>query len=110
MVQKKGTFPFQINEISSEEMIIYTPSVWSFKVNKSNENQQFQIDLSHLLHSYVKLECIQDIFITTKQYKALLNILDTFPDGIEKRKLKYFIKLYRNRAPKIVEKVLINKK
>ncbi|MBV7508622.1 hypothetical protein KW850_25735 [Bacillus sp. sid0103] len=110
--KEKGLFPFPLKEtnyvISTSNTIIYTPSVWSLRVHERNENQQLKINVLQLLQSYLRLEYGPNIFITTKQYKALLNIIEKLPDGIEKRKINYFIKLYRNRAPRMVEEILKN--
>lgn len=110
--EKRG-FPFPVNgkdyELKSDETIIYIPSVWSIKIRgKSRENQKHGWNVSNLLHSYMKLDCIQNVLITNKQYKELLKVVELLPNSIEKQKLTYFVKLYRNRAPRIVEEIFKN--
>jgi hypothetical protein len=105
--KEPGSYPFRFNEtdqlVLHRNTLLYSPSIWSLKLTNERINYKSEINISQLLHEYITLDKKQSIIITNKQYKNLLSFVEKIPESIEKNKLKYFIRLYRNRAPLIVE-------
>ncbi|MGR5916119.1 hypothetical protein ACT7CS_05035 [Bacillus pacificus] len=90
----------------SEGERLYTPSVWSVEFVGNGIDDNLEINWSDLILAYLKIESRRTFIITNKKYQGLLNLVDTIVDESKKKKLKFFLTMYRNRVPKDVKDLL----
>lgn len=97
------------NKLTSNDTQIYSPGIWSFNVLRKSKDVDVEINWPELLSAYLKIDHKKAAVITNKQYNYLLRLVEMMTLGNEKKKLKYFIRMYRNQVPTEVKKLLENK-
>ncbi|MEM5632220.1 hypothetical protein AAHH69_25180 [Bacillus toyonensis] len=90
----------------SEGDRLYTPGVWSVEFVGNEINDNLEINWSDLILAYLKIESTKTFIITNKKYQGFLKLVETIVDESKKKKLKFFLTMYRNRVPKVVKDLL----
>ncbi|WP_136035782.1 hypothetical protein [Bacillus salacetis] len=123
-VEFKYNFPFEVwkknseqfpqiireeNKLNSNDLEIYSPGIWSFKVLSRRDHIDRELNGSEILSAYFNIEHKKTTVITNKQYNNLLQLVDRITGGNDKKRLKFFIRLYRNLVPLEVRELLENK-
>ncbi|HDR7646295.1 hypothetical protein [Bacillus mycoides] len=104
-------FPYVLSRSVSDHNVsegdkLYTPGVWSFEFIGNEMDEKLENNWSDLILAYLKIESTKTFIITNKKYQGLLNLVETIVDESQKKKLKFFLTMYRNRVPKEVKDLL----
>ncbi|WP_141527182.1 hypothetical protein [Bacillus cereus] len=104
-------FPYILSQSVSDHNVsegdrLYTPGVWSVEFVGSEINDNLEKNWSDLILAYLKIESTKTFIITNKKYQGFLNLVETIVDESKKKKLKFFLTMYRNRVPKVVKDLL----
>ncbi len=98
------------NKLTTDDAETYIPGIWNFKVLSESKHDDLQLDTEALLLLYLKISQKKPAVITNKQYNELICLIENMTDSSRKQKLKYFIRLHRNKVPVDIKRILKNLK
>jgi len=82
---------------------IFIPGIWTFSFSLEKDQWDDELDWHKVLLAYMQMEQGATTWISNEQYTFLKKCLGCIYDKNLQSKLTYYLKLYRNRVPKIVK-------